>query len=155
MHNVVRCALLLAVLANSGCRADSDEPPQLPLGHPELSGPGAATGNPAPALAANAQAAIDSGNALYTAKDYAAALVQYRRAAALAPGHEAPLFGILMVANATNDRTLADSAGSVMRTRQGGGGGTDPNLLDVHKRALPDSHPPIVPKDSNPRAGGR
>ena len=102
MHNVVRCALLLAVLANSGCRADSDEPPQLPLGHPELSGPGAATGNPAPALAANAQAAIDSGNALYTAKDYAAALVQYRRAAALAPGHEAPLFGILMVANATN-----------------------------------------------------
>jgi hypothetical protein len=155
MHNVVRCALLLAVLAIGGCRADSDEPPKLPLGHPELSGPGAATGNPAPALAAAAQAALDSGNALYKAKAYAAALVQYRRAATLAPEHEAPLFGIVMVATATNDRALADSAGAVMRTRQGGGEATGSNLLDVHKRALPDSHPPIVPKDSTPRAGAR
>ncbi len=56
-----------------------------------------------------AKAALDSGNALFRAKRYAPAMAIYRQAADLAPQHAAPLFGIYMVARATNNMKLADS----------------------------------------------
>ncbi|HSJ62805.1 MAG TPA: hypothetical protein VK922_02750 [Gemmatimonadaceae bacterium] len=106
-------------------------------------------------LVGDARAALDSGNRLFSAKAYAAALEQYRRAAALAPEHDAPLFGIVMVANATKDSALADSAAAAMRQQQAAKRpATD--LLDVHKGVLPDSHPPIAPrKDTILRTGNR
>lgn len=66
-----------------------------------------------------AKAALDSGNALFRKKAYAAALVQYRQASALAPQHAAPLFGIYMVARATNDLAMADTALAGIRQRNG------------------------------------
>ena len=63
-----------------------------------------------PALSAQAKAALDSANVLFRNKAYTAALAQYRAASSLAPRHAAPYFGINMVAQATNDKALSDSA---------------------------------------------
>ena len=66
-----------------------------------------------------ARAALDSGNQLYRRKAYAAALARYREASALAPQHAAPYFGIYMVARATRDTAMADSALAAIRARNG------------------------------------
>lgn len=66
-----------------------------------------------------AKAALDSGNVLYRKRAYAAALAQYRQASALAPQHAAPLFGIYMVARATNNLAMADTALAGIRQRNG------------------------------------
>jgi hypothetical protein len=66
-----------------------------------------------------AQAALDSGNALFRKKEYVRALAKYRAAAEAAPQHSAPLFGIYMVAQAMNDKNLADSALAGIRARNG------------------------------------
>jgi hypothetical protein len=66
-----------------------------------------------------ARAALDSGNALFRKKSYAAALAQYQSASSLAPQHSAPLFGIYMVARATNNVAMADSALAGIRLRSG------------------------------------
>lgn len=70
-------------------------------------------------LGPQAKAALDSGNALFKQRAYADALGQYRAAAALAPQHAAPLFGIYMVARATNNVPMADSALAGIRLRSG------------------------------------
>ena len=64
----------------------------------------------APELTAASKAALDSGNALFRKKAFADALAQYRKAAAGSPGHASPAYGIYMVARATNNVPLADSA---------------------------------------------
>ena len=64
----------------------------------------------APELTAAYKAALDSGNVLFRKKSFADALVQYRKAAAGSPGHASPAYGIYMVARATNNIALADSA---------------------------------------------
>jgi hypothetical protein len=64
-----------------------------------------------------AKAALDSGNALYRKKEYASALAYYRSASTLAPQHAAPLFGIYLVARATNNVAMADSALAGIRQR--------------------------------------
>ena len=91
-----------------------------------------------------AKAALDRGNALFTKKSYAAALVEYRAAAAIAPQHEAPLYGIYMVARALNNAPLAVSALAGMKVRSGGA------TADPHAGAIPksanDPHAGIVPK---------
>lgn len=88
----------------------------------------AASDSAALVLGGSAKVALDSGNALFRAKVYDAALTQYRRAAAEAPQHAAPLFGIYMVARATNNKTMADSAMAGIRAR---------NAVPPHD--LPDS----------------
>lgn len=70
-------------------------------------------------LGPDARAALDSGNALFRKKAYAEALAQYRSASSLAPQHSAPLFGIYMVARATNNPVMADSALAGIRLRAG------------------------------------
>ena len=70
-------------------------------------------------LGPDAKAALDSGNALFRKKAYPEALAQYRLASDRAPQHSAPLFGIYMVARATNNGALADSALAGIRQRNG------------------------------------
>jgi hypothetical protein len=86
-----------------------------------------------------AKAQLDTGNTLYRARDYAGALTRYRTAADLAPQHAAPLFGIYMVAHATGNTSLADSALAEIRKRNGPMTDaphtfSDSALREMHKR---------------------
>ena len=89
-----------------------------------------------PSITGDARVALDSGNKLYSAKSYDLALAQYRRAASLAPAAEAPLFGILMVASATNNAALTDSATRMLQALSDSAGDTTTadELVDIHSR---------------------
>ncbi|MGZ3372141.1 MAG: hypothetical protein ACXU9O_02795 [Gemmatimonadaceae bacterium] len=109
--------IVLAAGATFACSGRRD-PPKVPLakgGADSASAVEAAHALLGPA----AKAALDSGNVLFRKKAYAAALAQYRAASALAPQHSAPLFGIYMVARATNNPVMADSALEGIRLRNG------------------------------------
>lgn len=67
----------------------------------------------------DAKAALDRGNELFKKHAYAGALTEYRAASAMAPQHSAPLFGIYMVARATKDTAMANSALAGIRLRGG------------------------------------
>lgn len=129
---VRRCTLpLLAALLVLGC-SGKDEAPMIPLD--QATATGVSPHGTVPSITGDAKVALDSGNKLYTAKSYALALEQYRRAAALAPEAEAPVFGMLMVAGVTNNAALTDSATKLLRALNGsaGAGVTDSALADVH-----------------------
>jgi tetratricopeptide (TPR) repeat protein len=61
-------------------------------------------------------AAVDSGNAAYSAGDYEEATAQYRRATEIAPDVTAGWFGIYMAEHARGNIAAADSA--MQRARQ-------------------------------------
>jgi hypothetical protein len=145
MTNRRRIAFVIPVLAIVACTG-ADEPPKVPLGHPSITSTGGATAGTTPTIDGEARVALDSGNTLYRAKSYPLALDQYRRAALLAPGQDVPLFGMLMVASATNDSRLADSVTALMRAlRPPAAPGTtaDSALTDIHAGVLPPAHPPL------------
>ena len=106
----------LCAFALFGC-SRSDEPQKVPLGH--IADSARARQEAHALLGPAAKAALDSGNVLFRRKDYAGALARYRAAAELAPQHSAPLFGIYMVARATNNKAMADSALDGIRRRNG------------------------------------
>ena len=72
-------------------------------------------GSAPPRITGEAKVALDSGNVLFRAKAYDLALAQYRRSAQLAPGDVTPVFGVLMVGEATGNSPLADSARARIR----------------------------------------
>jgi hypothetical protein len=143
MKHHARIALFSALLAAAACSSGADETPRLPLGHPELGTGSGAVRPAAPTIVGEAKVALDSGNVLYRARAYDLALAQYRRAAGLAPAEEAPLFGMLMIATATNDMQLADSATALIKAlnrTEAGTTGAGAKLLDVHSGAA-NPHP--------------
>lgn len=98
-----------------GCSGSNREAPKTPLGQAQPGSMGASSAATPGAMGDEAKTALDSGNILYRAKAYDRALVQYRRAAQLAPTEPAPLLGILMVADVTKNAKLADSTLARMR----------------------------------------
>ncbi|MEO7456483.1 MAG: tetratricopeptide repeat protein [Gemmatimonadaceae bacterium] len=118
-HPMRAVALLAVTSAMFACSSGSDTP-KVPLGEraPADSTQPVAVGAHA-IIGPRAKAALDSGNALYRKKEYAAALVHYREASELAPQHAAPFFGIYMVARATGKAAMADSALVDIRVRNG------------------------------------
>ena len=108
----------LAILATLAC-STRDESPKVPLGHPAGADSIRAEQQAHALLGPAAKAALDSGNVLFRKKAFEGALAEYRAAAALAPQHSAPLFGIYMVARATNNKAMADSALAAIRLRNG------------------------------------
>ena len=144
MLNVRLFAVLLTALATAACSSNADDAPKLPLGHPEVGAGATRTRTGGPTITGEAKVALDSANHLYSAKDYDRALVQYRRAATRAPNVEAPLFGMLMVATATGNQRLADSATSAMRALQGASSQDSSGkatLLDIHSGAASSPRP--------------
>ena len=103
-----RSAIVVAAGAALACSASGD-PPKTPLGAASAANSKAVEAAHA-LLGPTAKAALDSGNVLFRKKDYGDALAQYRTASALAPQHSAPLFGIYMVARATSNAPMAESA---------------------------------------------
>ncbi len=96
-----------------------------------------------PTLPPAALAALDAGNVAYRARQFDAALAKYREAAAAAPAHAAPWFGIYMVANDMKNTVLADSAMTQVKNLA-----ADPAALDAHAEVsnaksnpMPSGHP--------------
>ena len=89
------------VVSTVGC--NDSEAPKRPLGAalPD-------TTSAQRSIAGDARVALDSANLLFRGKSYDAALALYNRAAALAPAELAPLLGIMMVAEATGNVSLAN-----------------------------------------------
>ena len=115
------------------------EAPKTPLGAPP---PGsAAMGGTVPAISGDARVALDSANVLFRAKNYEAALAEYNRAATLAPTELAPLLGVMMVADITNNAKLADETRPRIKK-------LDPTYADSaaesHSKII-RAHPPTTP----------
>jgi hypothetical protein len=107
------------VLSIGACKGN--EAPKIPLGQAPMATPGAE--QPAGGLTGDARLALDSGNALFRAKEYDQALAQYGRSADLAPNELAPLLGIMMVADVKGDAKLAGE--TLPRIRK-----IDPSMAD-------------------------
>jgi hypothetical protein len=121
---------IMLCVALGACSAKQAETPAPPAAPPV----DAAAGGGAPAIPEAERIALDSANAAFRAKDYAGALAAYRRAVASNPTDVAPWFGIHMVATATKNTALADSALKEMRARGGAPGqATDSALQAAHK----------------------
>ena len=108
-HGTRALIIIIAALAAAACTGPEGK--KQPLGGaPAAGAAGADAATPQLALSREAKAALDSGNALFRARSYPAALTQYRLAAKLAPEAGAPYYGIWMVADKLHDKKLADSA---------------------------------------------
>lgn len=84
--------------------------------------------------------AVDSGNALFRAKDYDGALVQFQEATRIAPEVTAGWFGIYMTEQARGNIPAADSA--MARVQQLSPGAT---LLHPDTTGMPPGHPDTTP----------
>jgi hypothetical protein len=114
-----RAALIATMLVATAC-SPANEAPKVPLGQRAPVDSAQPVSPVAHAIIGpRAKSALDSGNALYRKKQFAAALVHYREASELAPQHAAPFFGIYMVARATGNTAMADSALAAIRVRNG------------------------------------
>jgi Flp pilus assembly protein TadD len=145
---VSRLTLGFAVAAGIWACGGSKEPPKIPLNQVQSRPMGTTSSAAQSPMGAEAQAALDSGNILYRAKRYDQALAEYRRSAELAPSESAPLVGILMVADVTKNKRLADSTLVRMKALSPGGADSaaamsDAELLRIHsdmkKTAPPDT----------------
>ena len=119
---------------------NDNEAPKTPLGAPPAGSAGMAPGT-VPAISGDARIALDSANTLFRGKNYDAALVQYNRAADLAPTELAPLLGVMMVADITrNTKLAADTRPRIKKL--------DPSYADSaaesHAKII-RSHPPTKP----------
>jgi hypothetical protein len=123
---------LLAVIAAAASACSKADAPKTPLAG-ETSAAGAVTEAAAPAISGPAKIALDSANLHFRAKSYDQALAQYRLSAEMAPGQISPLLGIMMVADVTNDSSLARA--TVPRIRK-----LDPSYAD----SAPGSHARIM-----------
>jgi len=129
----------IALVSMIACSA-SDDAAKQPLGATAASAADASTGA-GPALSQAAKDALDAGNFAYRAKQYALAIEKYREAAAAAPAHAAPWFGVYMAANELKNAALADSAMARVKELS-----ADPAALGAHSEAaaggaLPPGHP--------------
>jgi hypothetical protein len=111
-----------------------------------------AAGAPAPELPPAAMTALDAGNTAYRAKQFDDAIAKYREAAAAAPQHAAPWFGVFMAANELKNTALADSAMARVKALS-----ADPAALGAHADvtsgaaappggSLPPGHPNAQPE---------
>ena len=146
----MRSVFVSTLVVAASCGA-ADEPPRQPLSafaaEPAPSAPTAAT--PAPStssahpvvLPTPAREGLDRGNAAFRRQDYAAAMRDYRAAAAAAPASAAPYFGVYMVAQKTGNPALADSAMRDIR-RLSGSTLTTPEVQKLHRAAAADARSP-------------
>jgi hypothetical protein len=132
MASVVRFrpSFLIVCITLAACSGKKAETPATPAGPADSN-----TAIVGPVIPEAERLALDSANSFYRAKAYPAALEAYRRAAQVAPKDVAPWFGVYMVATATQNKALGDSAIAEMRARGGEAPGqaTDSALKAAHK----------------------
>jgi hypothetical protein len=132
-----------------GCTGKGDAP-KVPLDQVQGGAMGGGTmGGGAPVMGGEAKAALDSANILYRAKKYDLALAQYQASARLAPMESAPLLGILMVADVTKNKTLADATLAKMKALNPSAADssmTKEEILDIHGATKKADAPPAATK---------
>ena len=144
--NSIRMCMLIVSFGVVGC--EGREAPKTPLG---------ASTSAASGITGDARIALDSGNILFRAKTYDAALAQYERAARLAPAEATPLLGIMMVADVKKDQSLADA--TLARMKKINPALTDTAAVSAHSKAM-KQHPPVgnsnkLPPEHPPIGGAR
>ena len=121
--NVADRRWITLLVASAIACSNGESSPKVPLDQLRADSAHAAAGVQAQGgqveLTADARIALDSGNALFRKKAYSAALEQYRLSSSRSPKHAAPYFGIYMVAQATKNASLADSALANIRANNG------------------------------------
>ncbi len=139
--------LTLAVLCVA-CGASADDSGRQPLATMGSSTGGGEANVIPPGMTALSAARLDSGNVAFRRRQYDEALRYYRAAANDVPSHPAPWYGIYMVAQATGNRALADSATQAVAARNGGEDLLQQGNAQAHQApttALPPNRP-IVPQ---------
>lgn len=139
----ISAAQAVVVLIIVAC-ADSDAAGRQPLGELGSDTADVRARASESKVSLSAIAALVAGNAAYRAKQMDKAMAHYREAAAAAPDHAAPWFGLYMVANEMKNAALADSAMSRVKALS-----TDPAAFNAHAKAvspsaareLPPGHP--------------
>lgn len=145
-----RALLLASCVVAAACGANGTDSPKQPLGSAA-----AAPVSDAPApdqlpagMTPLSVAHLDSGNVAFRARQYDQAMVYYRKAVADVPDHAAPWYGIFMVAQATKNSALADSATNAIAARTGGKDLLANGMMNNHKggetpSGLPADHPNV------------
>ena len=129
---------ITALLLLGAC--SGKKPEAAPPAAPTMAGAAGAAGAVMPPTSTDAERLVlDSANTMFRAKNYPAALEGYRRAAAIAPEDIAPWFGVYMVAAATKDKALGETATKEMTARGGAPGEGDTATLKAHQGAKPTS----------------
>jgi hypothetical protein len=136
MSRVLAVAACVVTAACSG-----DAAPKVPLGEAAPAASEAQTGSVANPLPPAAMGLLEAGNNAYRAKQFDVAIAKYREAAAAAPKHAAPWFGVFMAASASGNTALADSASARVQMLS-----ADTSALTAHTdaasgAALPPGHP--------------
>jgi hypothetical protein len=132
-------SFLSACALTSAC-SKSDNAGRVALGTSAPAASPARSDASGPKLPLAAMAALDAGNAAYRSKQFSAAIVKYREAAAAAPEHAAPWFGLYMAANETKNSALADSAMQRVKALS-----ADPASLSAHAEVASPSVIPSTP----------
>lgn len=144
MKRMMTAALIVAVMM-TGCREDQGDDQM--------------TGSVTPRDLQQARAgwpeglavAVDSGNALFSAKDYDGALAQFQEATRIAPEVTAGWFGIYMTEHARGNIAAADSA--MARVQQ-----LSPGASLVHpdtNAGMPAGHPDTSMPPAHPPTTGQ
>jgi tetratricopeptide (TPR) repeat protein len=140
--------IILAALAAAAC--ETKEAQKHPLndagGQVTVDTSAAArANNPHVMLPPKAKAALDSGNVLYKAGKYDAALAQYGLATELAPANAAPYYGVYMAADKLGKKRLADSAMAAFNARASNGQEVfNDSLMKKAHTAPPAAKPPTT-----------
>jgi hypothetical protein len=160
-------AALLALAASACAKSDADTGAAASASAPAVPPPGQGA---APMIPEAVRIPLDRANGAFRAGRYDDALQGYREAAAAAPDEAAPWYGVYMVAQATKNAALADSAMAAVRARARDADLSGDTLLTrAHDGTaipggggLPGGHPPVgsppmgaPPVGAPPASGGR
>lgn len=134
LHRFLRraCVATLAAAAAGSTACLKETGDRVPLGSttaaPATGAMAGANAQREPAITAESQALLETGNAAFRRKDYAAALAAYEKAAKGSPEHAAPWMGIYMVARVRNDAKAMDAAQAELNKRSPGPGTNVPAM---------------------------
>jgi hypothetical protein len=131
--------VLLGAILVAGCTKEAGTKRSLDGGGmPQVMAPEKAL---PPGLTPLAAAQLDSGNVAFRAQRYDEALKFYRAASNTVPEHASPWYGIYMVAQATGNQGLADSASRAVSRRDTGGELQDTGVAKAHRTDPGAPHP--------------
>jgi len=120
----------LLLIASLGCA--NEEGAKRSLDGSEMPAAASSPSAPPPGLTVLAAAQLDSGNVAFRSQRYDEALRYYQLASVSVPDHPSPWYGVYMVAQATGNQGLADSAARAVSRRDMNGELRDTGVAKAH-----------------------